>query len=74
MTEEKKNNSKQPVSRADQTELLRQFTGRKYLRGVASIFQRGEESHCVTPRGTYQIVMSTSTLCFTKSDIFSDEQ
>ena len=37
-------------------------------RGVARIFQRGF-TLCHT-EGTYQIVMWTSTLCFTKNDIF----
>ena len=43
------------------------------IRAVASFFQRrGSVTYCLT-QGTYQIGMSTSTLCFAKSGIFSDE-
>ena len=59
------------------------YTGEDILKvsGVDRISQTGGEgegaaSLCHT-QGTYQMVMtnmSTSTLCFTKSDIFSDEQ
>ena len=46
------------------------YRSQQVHRGVARIFQRGV-TLCHT-QGIYQIVLSTSTLCFTKSDIFSE--
>ena len=43
-------------------------------RAVSRIFQRGGGVTLCHLKGTYQIVLLTSMLCFTKSDIFSNEQ
>ena len=44
------------------------------VRGLARIYKGGEGVTLWHTQGTYQIVMSTSMLPFTKSVIFSDEQ
>ena len=47
----------------------------KHIRQGRSLdFSKGGGVTLCHTQGTYQIVLSTSMLCFTKSDIFSDEQ